>query len=115
MRQRIAYNLGRELPAYLHDWVLHDLTGPYAMERYLVRFIVPFIPLYGFVLLFPGPMHIKWQMIVIMAVPMVVFTVAHSYVWRRFRLTQHGLDPGIVDRSKSTAYEKERYRMRYGH
>ncbi|WP_040772589.1 DUF5313 family protein [Nocardia pneumoniae] len=113
--QRIAYDLGRELPEELHEWVIHDLVGHGAMERYLVRFLGPIIPFFALVLLFPGPLPLKIGLIVMMIVPLVVFTVALSYVWRRFRLVQHGLNPELVDHGKITDRERELYELRYGH
>ncbi|TQM29532.1 DUF5313 family protein [Nocardia bhagyanarayanae] len=113
--QRIAYDLGRELPEELHEWVVHDLVGHGAMERYLVRFIVPIIPFFALVLLFPGPMPLKIGMIVMMIVPLVIFTVALSYVWRRFRLIQHGLSPDLLDHGRISDRERERYELRYRH
>ncbi|GAJ85425.1 hypothetical protein NBRGN_094_00250 [Nocardia brasiliensis NBRC 14402] len=115
MRQRIAYDLGRELPGELHEWVIHDLVGHGAMERYLVRFLGPVIPFFALVLLFPGPMALKLGLIVMMIVPLVIFTVALSYVWRRFRLVQHGLNPELADHAKFSEHDRERYELRYGH
>ncbi|WP_405179002.1 DUF5313 domain-containing protein [Nocardia sp. NBC_01377] len=113
--QRIAYDLGRELPRELHEWVVHDLVGHGAMERYLVRFLVPIIPFFALVLLFPGPMPLKIGMIVMMIIPLVVFTVSLSYVWRRFRLAQHGLDPNLLDHNKISEHDRDMYELRYGH
>ncbi|WP_227997857.1 DUF5313 family protein [Nocardia australiensis] len=115
IRQRIAYDLGRELPVELHEWVIHDLVGHGAMERYLVRFLGPVIPFFALVLLFPGPMPLKIGLIVMMIVPMVIFTVALSYVWRRFRLVQHGLDPDLVDHTKISEHDRDLYELRHGH
>ncbi|MEV0296670.1 DUF5313 family protein [Nocardia sp. NPDC050710] len=115
IRQRIAYDLGRELPKELHEWVIQDLVGHGAMERYLVRFLVPVIPFFALVLLFPGPMPLKIGMIVMMIIPLVVFTVALSYVWRRFRLVQHGLSPDLVDHNKFSEHDREMYKLHYGH
>ncbi|WP_433197220.1 DUF5313 family protein [Nocardia sp. CA-107356] len=113
--QRIAYDLGRELPKELHEWVIHDLVGHGAMERYLVRFVVPFIPFFLLWLLFPGPMALKIGMIVMMLVPLILFTVSLSYVWRRFRLGQHGLDPEWINHNKMRETERIKYQMHYGH
>jgi hypothetical protein len=115
IRQRIAYDLGRELPGELHEWVIRDLVGHGAMERYLVRFLGPIIPFFALVLLFPGPMPLKIGIIVMMIVPMVIFTVALSYVWRRFRLVQHGLDPELVDHTKISEHDRDLYELRHGH
>ncbi|WP_225730406.1 MULTISPECIES: DUF5313 family protein [unclassified Nocardia] len=113
--QRIAYDLGRELPAELHEWVIHDLVGHGAMERYLVRFLVPIIPLLALVLLLPGPLPLKVGMFVMMLVPLIVFTVALGYVWRRWRMVQHGLDPNWIDHNKIRERERVRYQAQYGH
>ncbi|WP_330233829.1 DUF5313 domain-containing protein [Nocardia sp. NBC_00508] len=115
IRQRIAYDVGRELPEELHEWVIHDLVGHGAVERYLVRFLGPIIPFFALVLLFPGPLPLKIGLIVMMIVPLVVFTVALSYVWRRFRLVQHGLNPELVDHGKVSEHDRDLYELRYGH
>lgn len=115
VRQRIAYDLGHELPPEFRDWVRHDLVGHGAMERYLVRFLVPIIPFFALVFLFPGAVLLKLGMIAMMLAPLVIFTVALSYVWRRFRLEQHGLDPGLIGRLKTSDSERMRYEMHYGH
>ncbi|MEV0029174.1 DUF5313 family protein [Nocardia sp. NPDC050793] len=113
--QRITYDLGRELPEELHEWVIHDLVGHGATERYLVRFLVPIIPFFALVLLFPGPMPLKIGMIVMMIVPLIVFTVALTYVWRRFRLIQHGLSPDLLDHGRISDSDREKYELRYRH
>lgn len=115
IKQRIAYDLGRELPAELHEWVLQDLVGHGAMERYLIRFVGPVIPFLVLVLLFPGPVVLKLGIIVMLIIPLIIFTVALSYVWRRFRMVQHGLDPELVDRGKTTEHDREIYNLRYRH
>ncbi|MEU1984660.1 DUF5313 family protein [Nocardia sp. NPDC019395] len=114
-KQRIAYDLGRELPADLHEWVVHDLCGHGAMERYLIRFIGPIIPFFILILLFPGPMTLKLGLIVMMIVPLIIFTIALAWVWRRFRLVQHGLDPDLADRQKFSQHDREVYNLRYRH
>ena len=114
-KQRIAYDLGRELPAYLHEWVVRDLVGHGAMERYLIRFIGPVIPFFALILLFPGPMTLKLGLIVMMIAPLIIFTIALSYVWRRYRLVQHGLDPGLVDHHKCSEDDRALYNLQYRH
>lgn len=115
IKQRIAYYVGRELPAELHEWVIHDLVGHGAMERYLIRFVGPIIPLLALILLFPGPMTLKLGLIMMMIIPLVIFTVALSYVWRRFRLVQHGLDPELVDHGKVSDRDRQLYNLHYRH
>ncbi|RJO77052.1 hypothetical protein D5S18_12765 [Nocardia panacis] len=113
--QRIAYDLGRELPAELHEWVIHDLVGHGAMERYLVRFLVPTIALLALVLLLPGPLGLKVGMFVMMLVPLAFFVVSLSYVWRRFRMIQHGLDPDWINHNKVREHDRVKYQMQHGH
>jgi hypothetical protein len=115
LRQRIAYDLGAILPDSLHDWVHNDLVGHGAERRYLIRFLVPVVPVFLLVLLLPGPIWVRATMIAMMAVPMIVFTVSLSYVYRRFRLSQHGLDPKLLDRLKYSEMERDMYRQRFGH
>lgn len=115
IRQRIAYDLGRTLPPEFNEWVQHDLVGHGATERYLVRFVWPIIPFFVLVLLLPGPILLKVGMIVMMLVPLVIFTVALSYVWRRYRLARHGLDPALADKAKFSELDRLHYQQRYGH
>jgi hypothetical protein len=115
LRQRIAYDLGGTLPESLHGWVRNDLVGHGAERRYLVRFLVPVIPVFMVVLLLPGPFWVRVIMLTMMAVPMIVFTVSLSYVFRRFRLTQHGLDPKLLERLKYSDLERAAYHERFGH
>lgn len=112
-KQRIAYDLGRELPAELHEWVVEDLCGHGAMERYLIRFIGPIIPFFVLILLFPGPMTLKIGIIVMMIVPLIIFAISLAYVWRRYRMVQHGLDPDVVDRQKFSRHDRDVYNLRY--
>lgn len=115
LKQRIAYDLGRELPAEFHEWVVEDLCGHGAMERYLIRFVGPVIPFFILILLFPGPMTLKLGLIVMMIVPLIIFTIALSWVWRRYRLVQHGLDPDLADKLKCSPHDREVYHLRYRH
>ncbi|MFI9507657.1 DUF5313 family protein [Nocardia sp. NPDC052566] len=117
IRQRIAYDLGRELPRELHEWVIHDLVGHGAVERYLVRFLVPFIPFFALWLwLFPAPMPIRILTVLMMLAPLVIFFLAPlSYVWRRFRMVQHGLDPEWINHNKIRESDRVKYQMQYGH
>lgn len=112
-KQRIAYDLGGELPAELHAWVVQDVAGHGAMERYLIRFVGPIVPFFVLILLFPGPMTLKLGLIVMMIVPLIIFTIALTYVWRRYRLVQHGLDPDLVDHEKCKDCDREIYNLRY--
>ena len=90
--QRIRYICGQSLPAPLTDWVLADLTGPGATRRYLLRFLVPVIAPLCLLLLLPGPLWMHLSMMGLLYIPLVYFTVALLYVYRRHRLIQHGLE-----------------------
>ena len=114
-KQRVAYDLGRELPTELHEWVVDDLCGPGAMERYLIRFVGPIVPFLLLILLFPGPMTLKLGLIVMMIVPLIIFTIALSWVWRRYRLVQHGLDPELADHQKFTQRDRDMYNLHWRH
>lgn len=115
LKQRITYDLGRTLPESLHDWVRNDLVGPGAEARYLIRFLVPTVPLFFLVFLIPGDAWIKLAMLAMMIVPFVIFTIALSYVYRRFRLFAHGMDPGMLEKNKHRAQERLMYERRFGH
>ncbi|MBJ8345242.1 DUF5313 family protein [Antrihabitans sp. YC2-6] len=113
--QFVRYAIGQTLPEDLTEWVRDDLVGPGAERRWLLRFFIPTLPWFAFVFLFPGPIGIKIAMLAMMVVPFVVFTVALSYVWRRFRLAAHGLDPHLLDASKFKERDRLAYQARFGH
>ena len=113
--QFVGYAIGRTLPESLHPWVENDLVGPGAERRWLLRFFVPTLPFFLLVFLLPGELWIKVAMLAMMVVPFVIFTIALSYVWRRFRMEAHGLDPHLVDRGKHSDNERMRYQLRFGH
>lgn len=95
--QRIGYICGRTLPARYSGWVVEDLTGPGATRRYLVRMCVPMALVLLLFLLVPGPLWIGASMAALLFLPLVYFTVALTYVFRRNRLVKHGLDPALAD------------------
>ncbi|AHH17889.1 hypothetical protein NONO_c31020 [Nocardia nova SH22a] len=114
--QRLRYIVGGVLPATMSGWVLDDLTGPGATRRYLTRILVPIIvPLCGF-LLIPGPLWMGLAMMALLYLPLIYFTVALMYVYRRARLARHGLDPGLADtrRHDRAAAERRDYERRHG-
>lgn len=113
--QRIRYYLGLRLPPELHEWVRRDLIGRGANERYLLRFAIPTLVLFALVFLLPGPASLKIGLLIMMVVPMLVFTAALSYVWRRFRMVQHGMDPDRVNRAKFSDSERRKYYLHYRH
>ncbi len=114
--QRIGYICGRTLPASMSDWVLRDLTGPGATRRYLMRFLIPVIPPLCLFLLLPGPAWMGLSMMALLYLPLIYFTVALMYVYRRHRLIKHGLDPALADADARARAGAERlaYERRHG-
>ncbi|MGQ4598839.1 DUF5313 family protein [Nocardia sp. R6R-6] len=114
--QRIGYICGRTLPESMSDWVRADLVGPGATRRYLLRFLVPVIPVLMLFLLLPGPLWMGLAMMALLYLPLIYFTVALLYVYRRHRLIKHGLDPALADADSRSRTERERldYERRHG-
>ncbi len=114
--QRIRYIFGATLPASMSAWVRNDLTGPGATRRYLTRILVPIIAPLCLFLLVPGPLWMGLAMMALLYLPLVYFTVALMYVYRRHRLAKHGLDPALADttRQQRAAAERVAYEQRHG-
>ncbi|MFF5035112.1 DUF5313 family protein [Nocardia salmonicida] len=106
--QRVRYITGGTLPPSMADWVLADLTGPGATRRYLMRFLLPVLPVLCLFLLVPGPLWIGLSMMALLYLPLVYFTVALVYVYRRHRLVSHGFDPELANESERRRAEVER-------
>ncbi|QDP83258.1 hypothetical protein FOH10_06700 [Nocardia otitidiscaviarum] len=100
----------------MRDWVLADLTGPGAARRYLLRFLIPVLPVLCLFLLVPGPLWIGLSMMALLYLPLVYFTIALMYVYRRHRLLKHGLDPELADigERRRQAAERAAYEARHG-
>ncbi|MGW0637705.1 DUF5313 family protein [Nocardia salmonicida] len=106
--QRVRYVTGGTLPPSMADWVLADLTGPGATRRYLTRFLLPVLPVLCLFLLVPGPLWIGLSMMALLYLPLVYFTVALVYVYRRHRLVSHGFDPELANEAERRRAEVER-------
>ncbi|KQY36328.1 DUF5313 family protein [Nocardia salmonicida] len=106
--QRVRYVTGGTLPPSMADWVLADLTGPGATRRYLMRFLLPVLPVLCLFLLVPGPLWIGLSMMALLYLPLVYFTVALVYVYRRHRLVSHGFDPELANEAERRRAEVER-------
>ncbi|MGY0498656.1 DUF5313 family protein [Nocardia sp. FBN12] len=106
--QRLRYLTGGTLPPAMADWVLADLTGPGATRRYLMRFLLPVLPVLCLFLLVPGPLWIGLSMMALLYLPLVYFTVALVYVYRRHRLVSHGFDPELANEAERRRAESER-------
>ncbi|BAD54948.1 hypothetical protein NFA_1060 [Nocardia farcinica IFM 10152] len=114
--QRLAYIGGATLPPSMSEWVLADLTGPGATRRYLTRILLPIIPVLSLLLLLPGPLWMGLAMMALLYLPLIYFTIALMYVYRRHRLLQHGLDPALADadvRARGAA-ERLAYERKHG-
>jgi hypothetical protein len=114
--QRIGYICGRRLPDSMAQWVLDDVTGPGSTRRYLLRMLVPIIPVLMLFLLVPGPRWMGLAMMALLYLPLIYFTVALMNVFHRARLTKHGLDPALADTAAQERSESERsaYERRHG-
>ncbi|GAB2657166.1 DUF5313 family protein [Nocardia goodfellowii] len=113
--QRVRYIAGATLPPSMREWVLRDQTGPGATRRFFVRFLVPPIPLLCLFLLVPGPAWMGLAMAALVYLPLVFFTIALTYVYRRHVLLKHGLDPELAneDERRRAAENRARYELRY--
>ncbi len=116
LAQRIRYIAGGTLPPSMSDWVLADLTGRGAARRYLLRFLVPILLVLCGFLLVPGPLWMRLAMMALLYLPLIYFTAALMFVYRRARLAKHGLDPALAEsraRGRAAA-EREAYERRHG-
>ncbi|NKY49334.1 DUF5313 family protein [Nocardia vermiculata] len=116
LAQRIRYVCGATLPGSMGTWVIDDLTGPGATRRYLLRILVPILVLLCLFLLLPGPLWMGAAMMALLYLPLIYFTAALMYVYRRHRLAQHGLDPALADADRRRRAEADHlaYERRHG-
>lgn len=114
--QRVRYIAGATLPLSMRQWVIDDLTGPGAARRYHLRILLPIIAPLCLFLLIPGPLWMALSMMALLYLPLIYFTIALMYVYRRHRLAKHGLDPALADAraSQKHAAERDAYERRYG-
>ncbi|MGN2639416.1 DUF5313 family protein [Nocardia takedensis] len=113
--QRLRYLTGGTLPPDLRAWVLRDQTGPGATARYFARFLIPPLPLLCLFLLVPGPAWIGLSMAALIYLPLIFFTIALMYVFRRHVLVQHGLDPELANQAERDRAERDRLRYEARH
>ncbi|GAC78051.1 MULTISPECIES: DUF5313 family protein [Gordonia] len=114
--QKIGYLLGRPLPTSMREWVRNDLTGPGHVRRYIVRGLIPLIPLLVGFWFIPGPLLLRGGMMLLILIPFVYFQIALIRVYRRHLLINNGLDASLVDavqiqRADAVADD---YRQRFG-
>ena len=114
--QYIGYCYGRVLPASMRDWVRNDLGGKGATRRTMIRWAIPCVLVLAPLWLFPTDFVVHLSMTLPIFAPYVMFTHALDKVWRRHRLSQHGLDPDLADeyKRKRDAHIHRAYIERYG-
>jgi hypothetical protein len=110
--QWVGYACGRKLPDSMRDWVGEDLTGDWAGPRHIWRSLVPFLPIFGLMLLLvPGPLWLRGAMVLLMTILAVVFSAAYMKQNRVSRLVKHGL-PADLENPR-VVREREESRARY--
>ena len=114
--QYIAYSYGRVLPDSMRDWVRNDLGGKGATRRTMIRQIIPAILVLAPFWLIPTTLYVHASMTLPIFLPYVLFSHALNKVWRRHRLSKHGLDPDLADEytRKRDAHIHRAYIKRYG-
>lgn len=114
--QRPRYIGGGTLPTSMSQWVLDDLTGPGATRRYLLRLMIPLLVVLSLFLLVPGPLWMGGAMAALIFLPLMFFAIALTYVYRRYRLARHGLDPALADAAvrRRAAAAREVYERSHG-
>lgn len=114
--QRITYAYGHRLPDHLQDWVREDLTGEGAVRRHMIRYAIPPIFVLAPLWLLPASIYVHSEMTLPIYFWALVMAFVLNKVWRRYRLSQHGLDPDLIDevlRQKQSPMH-DRYVERFG-
>jgi hypothetical protein len=114
--QYIAYSFGRRLPDSLRGWVCHDLAGPGAVRRHMIRTAIPPLLVLAPFWLLPASLYVHLEMTAPIYIWAILMALALNKVWRRYRLAQHGIDPSLVDdiKRRRDARMHEDYIRRYG-
>ena len=114
--QRITYAYGRRLPDHLREWVRQDLTDDGAVRRHMIRYAIPPIFVLAPLWLLPASVYVHSEMTLPIYFWALVMAFVLNKVWRRYRLSQHGLDPNLIDevlRQKQSQMH-DRYVERFG-
>ncbi|HEY9315264.1 DUF5313 family protein [Williamsia sp.] len=113
--QRVKYLLGRPLPGSMRDWVIRDVTGPGCMRRYLIRGVLPFLPIFIAFSFVPGPVIYRLGMIALLLIPLIYFEIALMSVYRRHLLTANGIDGNLIGVKRRARQEatKSDYESKY--
>src|ERR1700756_3105747 len=114
--QFVRYCAGARVPDSMRDWVRNDLTGKGATRRMMNRVAVPAVLVLAPFWLIPTTLVVHLSMTLPIFAPYVMFSHALDKVWRRHRLSQHGLDPDLADEYKRSrdAHIHRAYIKRYG-
>lgn len=114
--QRITYAYGRRLPDHLQEWVRQDLTDDGAVRRHMIRYAIPPIFVLAPLWLLPASVYVHSEMTLPIYFWALVMAFVLNKVWRRYHLSQHGLDPNLIDevlRQKQSQMH-DRYVERFG-
>ncbi|MGW0159536.1 DUF5313 domain-containing protein [Mycobacterium sp. NPDC003323] len=114
--QRILYAYGKRLPASMREWVKEDLTGKGAIRRHMLRYAIPPAIILAPLWLLPASLYVHLEMTVPIYTWALIMAFVLNKVWRRHRLSQHGLDPALIDtlNREKNARLHEDYARRYG-
>lgn len=114
--QYVRYCYGARLPDSMHAWVIHDLAGPGAARRMMIRVAIPALMILGPIWLIPMSLYLHASMTLPIFIPFVFFSHALNKVWRRHMLAKHGLNPDQIDdlARQRNAHVHESYAQRYG-
>ncbi|MGZ8177995.1 DUF5313 family protein [Williamsia sp. SKLECPSW1] len=93
----LLYCYGARLGRSYLPWVTRDLTGKGAGARMVVRWAVPCIAVLTPFMFVPAEWIVKAMMTIPIMLPYIYFSIALNRVYRRHRMSQHGLDPALVD------------------
>jgi len=114
--QYVAYCYGKRLPDSMREWVANDLAGKGAVRRHILRCAIPPLFILAPFWLLPASLYVHMEMTVPIYVWVLIMAHALNKVWRRHRLVQHALDPGLVDvpKRQKEARIHEDYARRFG-
>jgi hypothetical protein len=88
--QYLTYSYGRCLPNTMRDWVAHDLAGPGAVRRHMIRMAIPPLLVLAPFWLLPASLYVHLEMTAPIYIWALLMSLALNKVWRRHRLAQHG-------------------------
>jgi len=100
----------------MRNWVANDLAGKGAVRRHLIRFAIPPLLLLAPFWLIPASLYVHLEMTAPIYIWSILMSLALNKIWRRHRLTVHGLSAGLIDevQRKRDAHIHEDYARRYG-